>query len=401
MILKTSACVFTADKIEKNRLLKIEGSIKKAETEVIASDCFAYPPFINSHDHLIGNWYPRAGKAKSYPNSDIWVEDMKSAPSYKERNKIWKNDNTYNLLDEKAQLLISLGVYKNLFSGCAAVQDHIPNQKPQYYRKYPINIIENYRQCHSITMGNWWGGKPAPEELADTEGKMPFIIHLAEGIDEKSKSEFAKFEKENLLQPNTIIVHGIALTETEIKKIGKAGTSVCWCPDSNMFLIGETLAADKCLEYNVNLLLGTDSTMSGGINIFSEIRSAKRIFPHIPTAEILKMVTDNARKALFLSPNYGSLNEVNSELLLLKKKNDDPLENLLYCDMEDIELFIHEGKPIYGNEKYLANFQFEPADYFFFKDGKTRKFVIGHPEIVSREIDDILGYHKNFPFFPF
>lgn len=402
MILRIPLCVFNAEKIEKNHDLKIESSIlKESGTAIEVSDCIAYPPFINSHDHLIGNWYPRAGKAKSYPNSDVWVEDMKNAPSYLERNKIWENDNKYNLLDENAQLLISLGVYKNLFSGCAAVQDHIPNQKPLYYRKYPIDIIENYRQCHSITMGNWWGGKPAREELAETNGKMPFIIHLAEGIDEKSKSEFAKFEKENLLQPNTIIVHGIALTENDIKKCGEVGTSICWCPDSNMFLIGETLDAKTCLKYGVNLLLGTDSTMSGGINLFSEIRTVKEIFPDFPNTEILKMITTNAQKALFLPENYGKLESETSELLLLKKKTDDPFENLLLCDIEDIELFIHAGKPIYGDEKYLEYFNIEPENYFFFSLGKTKKFVSGHPEKTSRKIDEILGYHKDFPFLPF
>src|SRR5690606_29470626 len=62
----------------------------------------AYIPLINSHDHLVGNWVPKAGDNRPYPNSHIWVEDMKNSFSFHERSKFWVNDGSFQHLDSAA-----------------------------------------------------------------------------------------------------------------------------------------------------------------------------------------------------------------------------------------------------------------------------------------------------------
>jgi len=401
MEIKVRACVHNADKITKNATFKLNSSLLKDKDKVWnCSDTIAYPPFINSHDHLISNWYPKAA-FHSYTNVNEWVEEMKSSDSFLERNKVWINDGKFNLTHGTAPLIVSLGMYKNLFSGCAVVQDHIPNQKKEYYNNNPINVIKNYTQCHSLSMGNWWGGKTAEEEYRNAEGKMPFIIHIGEGIDEVAKKCFPRLEELNMLQPNTLIIHGISLTRKQIKKCAESGTSICWCPESNLFLIGKTLDIDSCLEFGVNVVLGTDSTMSGSRNILYEIKFAKKNFPHIPMKEIFRMISTNARKALFLQDSYGILENETSNLLLLRMKDLDPFENILITLMDDIELFVHHGIPVYGNLKFLADFDIDRKQYHFFNLYGHKKFVKGHPELINAKIDSILGYHKDFPFLPF
>ncbi|HHE38923.1 MAG TPA: chlorohydrolase, partial [Candidatus Cloacimonetes bacterium] len=181
MKFKVNSCIFNSDKVISGIEIELKSKLLKKEDAFFdCSDKFSYPPFINGHDHLIGNWYPRSGDNRPYPNSDVWVEDMKNSKSYLERNKVWINDGKFDLTKGTANLLTSLGIYKNIFSGCHAVQDHGPNQIDEYYEQFPINVIREYRQCHSIELGNWWGGKSAKEEWEDTKGQMPFIIHLAE-----------------------------------------------------------------------------------------------------------------------------------------------------------------------------------------------------------------------------
>lgn len=402
MKIKVKACVHNADKISKNTTLKLNSSLLKDKNKIWdCTDTIAYPPFINSHDHLISNWYPKAALNHPYPNVNVWVEEMKSSDSFLERNKVWINDGKFDLTHGTAPLIVSLGMYKNLFSGCAVVQDHIPKQKKEYYNNNPINVIKDYTQCHSLSMGNWWGGKTAEEEYRNAEGKMPFIIHIGEGIDEVAKKCFPRMEELDLLQPNTLIIHGIVLTRDQIKKCAESGTSICWCPESNLFLIGKTLDIDSCLEFGVNVILGTDSTMSGSRNILYEIKFAKKNFPHIPMKEIFRMISTNARKALFLQDSYGILANETSNLLLLKMKDLDPFENILNTLMDDIELFIHQGIPVYGDLKFLADFDIDRKQYHFFNVHGHKKFVKGHPELINAKIDSILGYHKDFPFFPF
>ncbi|MBC8384518.1 MAG: amidohydrolase family protein [Candidatus Cloacimonetes bacterium] len=402
MILKVSKSVHDADNFTADAKIEIlNAKLKDQNVLLDCPDSIAYSPFINCHDHLIGNWYPKAGKNKTYPNSDIWVDDMKTSDSYLERNKVWINDGKWKLMEGNARLLIGLGIYKNIFSGCNVVQDHGPNQSDEYYQQFPIEVVKQYRQCHSLTIGNWWGGKSAIDEWKAAKNEMPFIIHLAEGLDEQAKKDFSKLQNEGLLQPNTLIIHGIALTGKEIELCAKAGTSICFCPGSNLFLIGKIIDLEKCLESKVNITIGTDSTMSGSINILAELKLVHELHPEIPMKELYRMITTNAQKALFLPDSYGKLADKSPHLLLVRKKVDDPFNNLLKIDTTDIELMIHNGIPIYGNKKYLQKFLFDNDDYFYFKIGNTEKFVIGHPEKIVNKIDSILGYHKKFPYFPF
>jgi len=399
MKIKVNSCVCNPEKIIKGVNIRISSSLlKDKDIQLDCSDFIAYPPFINSHDHLISNWYPKAGFGNIYPNVNIWVEDMKKTPSFLERNRVWINDGSFDLTEKVANRIVSLGIYKNLFSGCAVVQDHIPKQKPSYYKNNPINVLENYTQHHSLSMGNWWGGDTAKEEYVKTNGNIPFIMHLGEGNDELSKKCFPKLKELKLLKSNTLLIHGIALTKEQIKECAEAGTSICWCPNSNYYLIGKTLDIDSCLEYGVNVVLGTDSTMSGSINLLEELKFAHQNFPHIPMQQLFKMITINAAKALKLSEEYGIINENTSNLLLIKKREEDPFRNLLKTQIEDIELLIHQGTPIYGDVKFLDEFNINVDDYYFFGE---ERFVLGHPEKITDSINIKLGYKKDFPFLPF
>ncbi|KQC06890.1 MAG: hypothetical protein APR54_06660 [Candidatus Cloacimonas sp. SDB] len=397
-----NTCVHNHEQYSSNFELQLRSPLlKEPRLSLKFDDLTAYPPFINSHDHLVGNWHPRAGNNNPYETTDVWVEEMKHSAPFKERNKIWLNDEKFELTKGNAPLLTHLGMYKNIFSGCVVVQDHGPNQVEAYYDSFEINVIRNYRQCHSLSLGNWWGGKSAEEELKAAGGKEPFIIHLAEGTDATARDSFRKFAEKGLLKANTLIIHGIALQDDEIKKCAEAGTSICCCPESNHFLIGKTIDVDACLKYGVNFVLGTDSTLSGSVNLLEEIKAFKNYYPKISMQKIFSFFTSNAQKALMIDPQYGHLNSATENLLLIKTKAQDPYENLIEADMPDIQFLMYRGKPIYGSTEFLDLFKINAEDYYFFTSNNEAKFVIGHPEKIMEKIDSILGYHKTLPYLPF
>ncbi len=362
----------------------------------------AYIPLINSHDHLVGNWVPKAGDNRPYPNSHIWVEDMKNSFSFHERSKFWVNDGSFQHLDSAALSIARLGAYKNLFSGCGVVHDHGPLQDGLYYDAMPIVVPRVYRQCHSLTLGNWWGGESASKEMELSKGKMPYIIHLGEGTDKITKAEFAELEKQNLLQKNTMMIHGIAFTEDEIARIAKVGATVCWCPTSNFYLIGKTFNIEAALKHNVNVVIGTDSTMSGAVNLIAELEIIKEYFPHLELSKLYKMITENAAKALYLDPSYGKLDPADTRnLLLTDQLEKDPFQNLMGLDMADIKLLIVDGIPRYGDSEYLDELPCAQGDYTIFRTAGREKFVLGDPLEINDQIDEALGYHKDFPYLPF
>ena len=143
--------VINPDDVRSNLQLDLPGE----GPDLNLPDGIAYVPLINSHDHLVGNWVPKAGDKRPYPNSHIWVEDMKQSFSFRERNQYWLNDGSFDLLQPTAHSVAKLGAYKNLFSGCGIVHDHGPNQQDAYYDPMPIIVPKRFRQCHSITLGNW------------------------------------------------------------------------------------------------------------------------------------------------------------------------------------------------------------------------------------------------------
>ncbi len=402
MNIKARTWVRTPELISNNITLSLKSDYSKSDlSEIDLSDSIIYPTLINSHDHLIGNWYPKAGENNPYPTTDIWVEEMKKSPSFLERNKIWLNDGSFELTRGNAPLITQLGAYKNIFSGCATVQDHAPKQTDEYYRSFPIDVISDYRQCHSLSLGNWWGGKSAHDEWLETENRMPFILHLAEGTNEDARKAFSKLESMDLLHANTLIIHGIALTHEEIRKCAKAGTSICCCPESNHFLIGKTIDIRRCLVEGVNLVLGTDSTMSGSTNILTEIRKFKELFPDIPAKEIFKMITVNACRALFIQTEHAYIPDNPTNLLAIKRKIEDPFENLLLADINDINLMVHNGKPLQGLAKYLDHFDIEESNYTFYSSDDGERFIIGKPLEILKTIENILGYPKQLPYLPF
>jgi len=72
----------------KNCELTINSAyLKDSKLKIHLPELTAYPPFINSHDHLVGNWFPRAGDNHPYATTDIWVEEMKQSASFQERNR--------------------------------------------------------------------------------------------------------------------------------------------------------------------------------------------------------------------------------------------------------------------------------------------------------------------------
>ncbi len=90
MIIKPAISVISPDRMEQGIDLYLWGSpFEEIDLRKDCSNAIAYIPLINSHDHLISNWVPRAGNNRPYKNSHIWVEDMKESFAFQERDIFW------------------------------------------------------------------------------------------------------------------------------------------------------------------------------------------------------------------------------------------------------------------------------------------------------------------------
>jgi len=122
---------------------------------------------------------------------------------------------------------------------------------------------------------------------------------------------------------------------------------------------------------------------------------------------MFEMVTYNAAKALWMSDRIGTLTEGKlGDILVLKKNHDDPYENLVNASMDDIELLVLAGFPIYGEMRFIDIHGGElPSGFSQIEVGgqnaKNRPmFVKGDPAGLYAGIRQKIGFKKVLDFMP-
>ncbi len=106
--------------------------------------------------------------------------------------------------------------------------------------------------------------------------------------------------------------------------------------------------------------------------------------------------------ALYLPQYFAFINpDKCRNLLLVDKTERDPYENLYTLEAATIQLLIVDGIPRFGDSEWLELLNLDDELYSTFRTGNKEKFVIGDPMDLNEQIDEVLGYHKDFPYLPF
>jgi cytosine/adenosine deaminase-related metal-dependent hydrolase len=361
---------------------------------------FVYPSLINTHDHLQGNYRPVVGPRRGtfYLTWLPWDQDLKASETFKERSNLSRED------------VYALSGYKCLFSGVTTVNDHFPQKiNGAILPTLPIRAILEYGLAHeSSSYDLKWGDGVEIEHKRAVKNKWPFITHLAEGFDEESMCGVEELERLKVLDNHCLLIHCIGFSDEDIKKTAKAGASVSWCGHSNMLMFNVTAKVRKMFKAGVNVTIGTDSSASGSANLLAEIKYDRELYrklygEELPAKKIFEMITINSAKAFWMQDRIGSLEEGKlGDILLLKAKNEDPYENLVNASMQDIELLVLAGRPVYGEQRFLDIFGGElPGGYTQIKVDKRPMFVKGDPAGLYNEVRRKVGFKKKLDFLPF
>jgi len=209
------------------------------------------PGLINAHDHLHRNHYGRLGAGR-YPNAYRWAEDIQLRFS----REIAKG----RLLPLRAALLA--GAWKNLFCGVTTVVHH-DKWEADFERGFPIRVAK-VASADSLGM----------TEQIEASGNGPFCLHVAEGVDEVAADELDALDCRALLNSNLIAVHGVGIGESSVGRFQRSGAALTWCPTSNRFLFGRT-ASKVLLESGCDVLLGSDSRVTGDGDLLDELNAAR------------------------------------------------------------------------------------------------------------------------------
>jgi cytosine/adenosine deaminase-related metal-dependent hydrolase len=270
------------------------------------------PGLINAHDHLEFNLFPKLGR-RTYSNLADWASDIHRP-----------NDSP---VKEHAAVPMHVrlrwGGIRNLLSGVTTVAHHNPYAADPFDRNFPVRVIREFGWVHSLAFSS-----DIAARFHATPTQWPFILHAAEGRDEDARSEIERLEKIGALAPNTVLVHANAAGEAELKLLRRRGTSIIWCPRSNLATYARTLRAGV-LQSGIGVALGTDSAITSPGDLIDEIHTAVTECD-CPPHSVYRMVTAEAARVLRLNRGQGFLREAGvADIVAVADRGQSPAEALL------------------------------------------------------------------------
>jgi len=212
------------------------------------------PGLINAHDHLHRNHYGRLGEPP-YPDAYTWARDiqLRHGALIAERHALSRRE------------ALLAGAWKNLFAGVTTVVHH-DRWEADFDRDFPVRVAHIAGE-DSLGMVS---------DLAFPAAAPRFCLHVAEGVSRGATSEVERLDRMGLLTSRLIAVHGVGIEGEAISRFRASGAALVWCPTSNLFLLGRT-ASRELLEDGLDVLLGSDSLLTGDGDLLDELHVARSL----------------------------------------------------------------------------------------------------------------------------
>jgi 5-methylthioadenosine/S-adenosylhomocysteine deaminase len=160
------------------------------------------------------------------------------------------------------------------------------------------------------------------------------------------------------------------------------------------------------LDSGINVALGTDTTATGSLNLLEEMRFGRETFRNMYGEElaaksIANMVTVNPARAFRIHKETGSIAEGKlADLLVLRQQKEDPWESLVAARVEDIELLVQEGTPIFGDARHEELFAGRGAPFSKVSVRGRQMLVRGDPAGLMERVRTAVGFRKLLDFIP-
>jgi cytosine/adenosine deaminase-related metal-dependent hydrolase len=314
-------------------------------------DHLILPGLINAHDHLQLNNIPALPHAEAFSNSYAWIDafeahrgrdDVEAAVAIPREVRHWH------------------GALKNVLAGVTTVAHHDPWYAVLDEADFPVGLLRDFGWAHSLGLGMPRGnlppryGPPVVESFAKTNRDRPWIIHLAEGVDDLAQSELEQLDTLGCLAPNSVLVHGVGLTTSDVARVVQRNAAVVWCPESNVSLFGATLSPRPLFSAH-RLALGSDSRLTGSRDLLDEAGVAAA-HSDLSPRELMRMMTADAASILRLD-RRGSLDLGCRADCVILRSSDDPYEALLNATRSSIRAVVRGGRPVIADPDFAAWFE--------------------------------------------
>jgi hypothetical protein len=188
-----------------------------------------------------------------------------------------------------------------------------------------------------------------------------YLPHVGEGIDKEARNELVcqTTDPNDILQKQTAIVHGIAVTAEDVAAYRKDQSALIWSPRSNIDLYGDTAPVVLYDHSGVQISLGTDWLPSGSMNLGRELKCAddlnqKYFGKHFSDEALWRMVTINSAFAVGMQRTLGMLKSgYVADIAFYDASKSKSYRAVIDASPEDTMLVLRGGKPLYGDAAIL------------------------------------------------
>ena len=110
------------------------------------------------------------------------------------------------------------------------------------------------------------------------------------------------------LRRDSLLVHGVQLTEAEIRRVADSGATIVACPRSNAWTGAGVPPVADFYAAGAAVAVGTDSLASApDLNTFSELACLRGLAPEVPARSILRSATLAGAVALGRGRTHGAI----------------------------------------------------------------------------------------------
>jgi cytosine/adenosine deaminase-related metal-dependent hydrolase len=320
----------------------------RGDTVVDLDGSIVLPGLVNAHDHLELNHYGRIKFREIYRNASEWIDDMR--PRLTRDRAI--ADARRHPLDDR----LFAGLLKNLLSGVTTVAHHNPFYR-ELRRHSPIRVVRRYGWAHSFAMEDRPAGARGElggrirERCRATPDGAPFLVHLAEGIDELAARELPELEAIGCLRPTTVLVHGVAVDRTGWRRVAEQSAGLVWCPASNLFLFGRTVDVRQVER----VALASDSRLTGARDLLDELSVARRVTT-VADRDLVAMVTTRAA-TLVRQPRAGRIGvDGPADFVVFSSRRSGSGTDLIGTTRSDLRLVMVDGQPLLADPSLASVF---------------------------------------------
>ena len=230
------------------------------------------------------------------------------------------------------------GAIRNLLCGVTTVCHHNPVTQELANPGFPVRVVSKFGWAHSPSL------EPnLARKFAESRTDLPFILHVAEGIDEKSMLEVFDLDRIHALDDRTVLVHGLACTPGAVSLINQRLAAVILCPTSNKFLFDRSPSLAFIQSLN-SVILGSDSPLTAAGDLLDEIRFAHTQIG-LDASSLYGMVTNRPAEILRLRQGEGHLRPGSiADLLVVRDTGFSPAVTLARLTNDQIELVMVGGR---------------------------------------------------------